>query len=131
MICGANAAGRGPAAYGGGNIAAVHRPDIAAGVGAGSRLTRRGSPGRLFLLHLLDQGLNPGLDRFLFLRKVVQGVLLLLLLRPELGNQGIGCVPLGIQVPLLGLQFCLGFFRGVFLSFQLCLFFSSDGLEDL
>ena len=130
MVCGADAAGRGPAAYGRGNIAAIYRPDIPAGIGGGAGLARRGPPGRFLLLHLLNQGLDPGLDLLLLFGEVVQGVFLLLLLLAELCHQGVGRVPLGIQVPLLGLQLRLGLLRGGFLPLQFRFLFGGKGLQD-
>ena len=113
VVGGANAAGGITPAYGGGDIPAVHRPDIAAGVSVVFLSLRR----HLFfqlLLHLLDLLLDAALLGLQLLQRglILGGVVV------DLLDQLVGLVPLGAELLFLGLQFCFGGFQRRLIGFQ-------------
>ena len=106
MVGGADAAGRGPSAKGGGDAPAADRPDIAAQCRVGGLAL-----GRLLSCQLLRQFENLGLDRLGLGGEVVHVLLIFALTGPQLRHQGIGRLPLLVQLGLLADQLRLGGLR--------------------
>ena len=126
MVGGANAAGGGPAAEGGGDAAAADGPDVAAQGGVGDLAL-----GRLLRRQLLGQLHDLRLDGRLLGRQVVHVLLVLALALAQLLHQGVGRLPLLVQLCLLADQLRLGGLGGRLLVLQVCFFLLDLHLEGL
>ena len=126
MVCGADAAGGGPAAHRGGDIAAVHRPDVAAGVGL-----RGLTLGRLLLRQLFGQAKRLGQNAVLLCIQCGQRLLVFLLVIVDCIDHGDGLLALLIQLRLFAHKVRLGGFPLSLAVLQLLLLLRDLHLEGL